>query len=438
MDLSSFRTFRVAALDLNGQWRGKRVPGSYATKLDSGALRMPLSALNVDIWGKDIANSPLVFESGDADGTLHPTDRGPIPMPWLETPSALVPMCLHNEDGTPFLGDPRLALMHVLDRFSARGWTVIAATEMEFTLVDDSGDSICPPVHPQNGRPLDTSSVVGLDELDAFDGFFTELYTMCDAMGVPAQTATSEAGIGQFEITLNHQNALHAADDAVLFKTLVRGLARKHNMAATFMAKPYLDDAGNGMHVHFSIVDGDGHNIFDNGGNEGTEVLQHAVAGCLAAMQGSTLIFAPHGNSYDRMVSGAHAPVNVCWAYENRTASIRIPGGPPAARRIEHRVAGGDINPYLMFAAVLGAAIEGISARMTPPAPISGSAYEQDLPKLAPDWSSAIDIFETDPMIARCLPAELIQYYTMTKRQELRDLQDIPEDQRWKTWLERV
>ncbi len=439
MDLSALHTFRVAACDLNGQMRGKRVPPSYAEKLDKGAVRMPLSALNVDLWGADIEGSPLVFESGDADGVLLPTDRGPVPMPWLATPTALVPMSLHNDNATPFAGDPRHALSSVLARYAAKGWSVVAATELEFTLLDASGDQPQPPFNPITKRKLDNESVLSMSEMDAFDAFFTELYDGCEAMGVPAQTTISESGIGQFEINLNHQDAMRCADDTWLFKALVRGLARKHGFAATFMAKPYINDAGNGMHVHFSVVDAQGRNVFDNGGPDGTNELRSAVAGCLAAMPGSTLIFAPHGNSYTRLVPGAHAPTGACWAYENRTAAIRIPGGAPVARRIEHRVAGGDINPYLMLAAVLGAALIGIEDAMQPPAPITGNAYEIDgLPQLAPDWSSAVTAFENDPIVARIFPGDLIRNMAMTKRQEIARFADRPADEHWLSYLEAV
>jgi len=439
MELNQFPTFRVAACDLNGQPRGKRVPGGYAAKLDKGAVRLPLSALNLDLWGRDIVDSPLVFESGDADGVLRPTARGPVPMPWIATPTALVPMTLYTDDGAPFGGDPRHALASVLGRYTARGWQVVAATEMEFTLIDDSGPAPAPPGNPITGRALKDEAILSLAKLDAFDTFFTALYQGCAAMDIPAQTSISEGGVGQFEINLNHQDAMRAADDAWLFKALVRGIARQHGFAATFMAKPYLQDAGNGMHVHFSVLDGDGSNVFDDGGPEGSDLLRHAVAGCLAAMPASTLIFAPHGNSYDRLVPGAHAPTGAAWAYENRTAAIRIPGGPHVARRIEHRVAGGDINPYLMLAAVLGAALTGIEDAEAPPAPITGNAYAlTDLPQLAPDWASAITAFEASPLIARIFPRLLIDNLVLTKRQELARFDDLPLEDHWLSYLEAV
>ncbi|WP_306116864.1 MULTISPECIES: glutamine synthetase family protein [unclassified Roseovarius] len=438
MDLSNYQTFRVAACDLNGRMRGKRVPGSYAEKLGKGTVRMPLSALNVDIFGADIDNSPLVFETGDADGILMPTDRGPMPVPWLAVDQPLVPMVMHHDDGTPFDGDPRHALVAVLDRYAARGWRVMAATELEFTLADDSDDTLRTVRDPRSGRRLTAPGVLSLAQMDAFDPFLSALYEGCEAMGIPAQTATSEAGIGQFEITLNHQDALRAADDTWAFKSLIKGLARQHGFAASFMAKPFADDAGNGMHLHFSVLDGEGRNIFDDGGEAGTDLLRAGVAGCVAAMPASTLIFAPHANSYTRLVPGAHAPTGACWAYENRTAAIRIPGGPPAARRIEHRVAGGDINPYLTFTAILGAAIMGIEDNMTPPAPLTGNAYEQGLPQLAADWQTATDRFETDPVIGRFFSPTMIRNLVMTKRQELRLMSAIPEAEHWKTYLEKV
>ncbi|WP_170603819.1 glutamine synthetase family protein [Ruegeria arenilitoris] len=439
MDLSSLHTFRVAACDLNGQMRGKRVPPSYAPKLEKGVVRMPFSALNVDLWGADIDGSPLVFESGDADGVLLPTDRGPVPMPWLDTPTALIPMGLYDDNGTPFSGDPRHALASILSRYAKRGWSVIAATELEFTLLDASGSQPKPPLNPVTGRRLSDEAVLSIAQMDAFDSFFTDLYDGCAAMGIPAQTAISESGIGQFEINLSHQDALRCADDTWLFKALTRGLARKHGFTATFMAKPYADDAGNGMHVHFSVTDGSGRNVFDNGGPDGTEILRAAVAGCLSAMPGSTLIFAPHGNSYTRLVPGAHAPTGASWAYENRTAAIRIPGGAPAARRIEHRVAGGDINPYLMLTAVLGAALVGIEDDLRPPPPIKGNAYELDgVPQLAGDWKSSIAAFETDPIITRIFSKELVRNLAMTKRQEIARFSDRPSDEHWLSYLEAV
>ncbi|QMU57070.1 MAG: glutamine synthetase [Boseongicola sp.] len=432
------RTVTTAVADLNGQARGKRMPSGFADKATKGSVRMPLSVLNVDIWGDDIEDSPLVFETGDRDGVLKPTDRGFVPMPWLANPAALLPMWMFTDSGEPFNGDPRHALAKVLQRYTDRGWQVVAATELEFYLIDDSGDVLQPPTSPRSGKRRLGGEILSLRALDAFDDFFTELYDACEAMGIPAETAISESGLGQYEINLVHGPALKAADDAWLFKILTRGLARKHGFAASFMAKPYGDWSGNGMHIHFSVVDDDGVNIFDNGGERGTDELLYAVGGCLKAMRDQTLIFAPHGNSYERLVPGAHAPTGIGWAYENRTSAIRIPAGAPQARRIEHRVAGGDINPYLMLAAVLGAAIMGIEDKVVPPQPIKGNAYSRQLETLPSEWGEAIDLFEKSEVMSRILPKSLIKNYVMTKRQELDAYSDLDDAERIDLYLDTV
>ncbi|MGI9396408.1 MAG: glutamine synthetase, partial [Paracoccaceae bacterium] len=184
MDLDNLDTFRIATCDLNGQMRGKRMPQKDQRKLASGDLRMPLSVLNVDIWGADIINSPLLFASGDGDGYLLPTNRGPVPMPWLDQPSALVGMWMFEEDGRPFEGDPRHALAQILDRYTARGWQVVAATELEFYLIDDSAESLRPPKDPASNRKIDSSAILSLQQLDAFEAFFSELYQSCAQMGI--------------------------------------------------------------------------------------------------------------------------------------------------------------------------------------------------------------------------------------------------------------
>lgn len=433
------RTIRVAAADLNGQARGKRIPSRYADKAVEGGTRFPMSVLNLDIWGEDIDDSPLVFESGDKDGVLKPTERGFMPMPWLEAPTALLPIWMFHEDGKPYEGDPRHALRAVLDRYKARGLTPVCAVELEFFLIDDSGRNLQVPPSPRSGKRRVAGEILSLRALDQFDTFFTDLYDACEEMDIPADTAISEAGLGQFEINLMHcDDALRAADDAWLFKMLVKGLARRHGFAASFMAKPYEDYSGSGLHVHFSVLDAEGNNVFDDGGPEGTDVLHHAVAGCLDAMQSSALVFAPHANSFDRMVPGNHAPTGVSWAYENRTSAIRIPSGDPAARRIEHRVAGGDVNPYLMLAAVLGAALNGIEDAQDPPAPITGNAYAADLPQIPADWHSAIDAFEASPQIKRIFAPELIRNFVLTKRQELHYMQELSPAEQVTIYLDTV
>ncbi len=438
-DHPEIRTIRCGAVDLNGQARGKRVPARFAGKIEVDGTRFPLSVLNLDIWGEDIDNSPLVFEIGDPDGVLKPTERGFVPMPWLDSPTALLPLWMYYEDGRRYDGDPRHALAKVVEGYKARGLTPVVATEMEFYLVDDSGKQLRMPRTPGTGKRRPGAEILSLRALDSFDKFFTELYDACEVMDIPADTAISEAGRGQFEINLVHvDDAMRAADDAWLFKQLVGGLARRHGFAASFMAKPYEEYSGNGMHMHFSVLDKDGNNIFADGTPQGSPVLLNAIAGCLKALPPSALIFAPHGNSYDRLVPDAHAPTGVCWAYENRTVAVRVPGGSPKARRIEHRVAGGDVNPYLLIAAVLGAALIGIEDCMTPPPPIAGNAYEKDLPQMPATWDAAIDAFEESPIMRRIFTDQLIENLVMTKRQELHYFAELSPEEQLDLYLDTV
>ena len=426
------RTFQCGAADLNGQLRGKRLPTTMADKVAASGIRFPLSVFNLDIWGEDIENSPLVFETGDADGKILPTERGALPLPWLAEPTTLIPLWGFNEDGTPFAGCPRQALKSIVDRFAAHGLTPVAANEMEFYLTDDSG-----PLTPIATEP--GGQIMSLRALDRLDPFFAELYDSCAAMGIAAEATTSESGSGQFEVTIQHSNdAMKAADDAWFFKLLVQGLARKHGMAGTFMAKPFTEDAGNGMHTHVSLLDEGGNNVFADGTETGTPLLENAVAGCLAALQDLTLIFAPHANSYARMVPGAHAPTGICWGHDNRTVAVRIPGGDPKAKRIEHRLAGGDVNPYLSLAAILGSMLMGIEETLTPPAPITGNAYDRPLDQVHSDWGTAIDAFESSENVAKIFNPKLISYLAATKRQEILRFPSLSADDQLRSYLDRV
>ncbi|EKE71895.1 MULTISPECIES: glutamine synthetase family protein [Roseobacteraceae] len=432
-------TIFACICDLNGVMRGKRVPVDQLDKILEGGLRMPLSLLSMDIWGEDIEGNELVFDTGDADGLCDFTGRDLSPVDWISRPAAFAQLWMRQEDGSVFPGDPRRALDTITARFKALGLTPVVATELEFYVVDPSEAAPQPPCSPVTGKRLDSDGALSLDELEHFDAFLNEIYDGCRAQGIPADAAISENGAGQFEINFMHvADPLKAADDAVLFKRLVHGIARKHGFAATFMAKPYGDRSGSGMHVHFSLVDEEGNNVFDDGGNEGTEVMRQAVAGLLETMQENALVFAPHENSFRRLLPGAHAPSTVSWGYENRTASIRIPGGGHKARRIEHRVAGADANPYLVLCSILGGALLGIENKWVPSAPIVGDAYSQDLLHLPYDWASAIEAFSRGRHVEDIYSKRLKRMFVQCKQQELRRFARHVTDFEYHSYLEAV
>lgn len=437
-DHEQVEVLHVAVCDLNGIMRGKRIPIDQARRIADNGIRMPLSIVGVDVWGEDIVGNPMVFSGGDTDGICASTGRGALPINWTARPSAMVPLWLFEEARTPFLGDPRQALASIVRRYAEMGLKPVAATELEFYLVDPEGDSAVPPISPYTGKRLDSDAILSLDELEDFGEFFRDVYLQCEQQNVPADTAVAENGVGQFEINLLHTDALKAADDAVLFKRIVKGVARKHKLVATFMAKPYGARSGNGFHVHFSINDAAGNNIFDDGTDSGSEVMHHAVGGLLAGMAESTLLFAPHYNSYRRLRPDTHAPSAVSWGYENRTTAVRIPGGNPKARRIEHRVSGADANPYLVLAGILGAALVGIEDEKKPPKPFSGRAYSERLPKLPADWASAVNAFEDGDMIPRIFDSKLQSMFVACKRQEIAGFASQVTDLEFSAYLEIV
>lgn len=407
--MSVAASIRAAIVDLNGQFRGKRLPASAGTKIATSPWRIPYSVANVDISGADINGSSLVFETGDQDGFVWSTDRGPVPMPWLERTTQLYPGMLTHADGRPFDGDPRQALLRVLETYAARGWAVKCGMELEFYLTDAQG-AFAPATNPKTGHPLQGAQILSLRELDGFERFFNAVEMGASAMDLPGMTITNEAGIGQFEITLDHGNALRMADDVILTKELIKGTATAQGMQASFMAKPWATEPGNGMHVHFSITDANGQNLFDH-----DDSLRGAIGGLLTHLCASSLIFAPFPNSFARFVDNAHAPTQAHWGHDNRTVALRIPDGGPV--RIEHRVAGGDVNPYLVLAAILAAALDGMDNGIIPPPANQGNAYDQPspLPGIATDLDMAIS--EIAPLKS-ILPETLIDNLIATKRQE--------------------
>ena len=419
---------RAAVCDLNGVWRGKLMPATQLDKVLRGSLRMPHSVPAIDIFGEDVADSPLVFASGDADSLCLPTERGPLPELWQSKAAQFVPVVMASDDGTPSAIDPRQILAGVAQKLKALGFTPVMAVEMEFYLVKPG------PTPPQT-----EAQMLAIDNVDEHSAFFEAVYAACEAYGIPADAAISEGGAGQFEINLLHgPDPLKAADNAVFFKRIVKGVAKAQGLEASFMPKPYLDQSGSGLHVHFSLLNDAGENVFDDGSEAGSDTLRHCVNGLLRLMPACTLIFAPHLNSYRRLTPNSHAPTGIGWGYENRTSAIRIPGGSPKARRIEHRVAGADANPYLLLAALLAGVLEGLAVKEDPPEPTDGNAYDAGLPQLPADWAAAIADFAESKALKAHLNPQFCEVFTAIKQQELNRFSQRMSDFEVSTYLTTV
>lgn len=419
---SDIETVEAFCVDVNGVLRGKLMPAKGAAKLFDGGLRLPFSAFAVDIWGTDVPAAGLVVETGDRDGLCHPVPGSLQRVPWLPRPTAQVMLSMQGAEGAPFFGDPRHVLSRVLALFKAKGWTPVVAAELEFYLIDGARDAHGfpqPPVSLRTGRRTEGPQNYSLAEISEFAPVLDDVNAFCKQMKVPADATVSEAGPGQFEINLNHvPDALLAADQAVMLKRIVRGAAQKHGLDATFMAKPYGDRAGNGLHVHFSILDDSGRNIFMGKDAKGSDALRHAIGGLLAAMPDSTAVFAPNANSYRRFAKGSHAPTCLAWGYDNRSAAVRVPESVLEATRIEHRVPGADANPYLVLAVMLAAAYDGLVNKADPGAPLSGNIYDSGAKRLPATWEEALTLFENSGFAETYLGAPYRQLYAACKRQE--------------------
>ena len=442
MDSLENSSFDLFITDLNGNLRGKRMPGDAAGKVWEDGVKLPRSVMGFDFWGGDVLDSGLVFETGDSDGVCWPVTDQAIPVPWAPAPHRQVLAMMFNADGSPFGADPRQVLNRVVKRFKTLGLTPVVATELEFYLMDAESESIRRPIAPLlgdgRGRRLANTEGYSIDEMDGFSAFFSDVREACEVQNVPADTIIAEMGPGQFEINLNHINdPLMAADQAIAFKRLVKGISRSHDYAATFMAKPYAGQSGNGFHVHFSLLNEDGDNVFNDGSEKGSDTLRAAVAGCMNTMTDSMLIFAPHLNSYRRFLSGAHAPTFASWGYENRTVAIRIPESPNVARRIEHRVSGADANPYLVLASVLAGALYGIENQLTPVKDVVGDAYSEVSEKemLPTRWDDAIEEFSSSEVLKDILGEEFVRVFSAVKRQELKTLSERITDIEYEAYL---
>jgi glutamine synthetase len=405
--------------DCNGVMRGKWLPRHKLEKIFEGDLKLPKTALSLDIWGRDVEE--LVFASGDADGICRPVEGSLLPTPWIpNNRHGQIMLSMFSADGSPYLGDPRHVLKQVLTRFHDAGWKPVVAAELEFSLVTwDSSlpGHTCPA--PAGSSPVG-GNTYGIDVLHHNAEMIEDLHRACELQDLPFDGVVKESAPSQYEVNMQHvDNPVLAAKQILQMKRLIKGVASKHGLVASFMPKPFEGEAGNGMHIHCSVLNEQGINIFDDGGDLGTDLLRNAIAGCLRYMADSMIIFAPSFNAYRRFQPGCHAPTFPSWGYENRTVALRVPAGSNSARRIEHRVAGADANPYLLFAVLLAAMMEGMQQKLVPDNPVTGDGYSQETELLPVYMQDAVKRFGESNFIKTNLGSELQRIYTLTKEQEI-------------------
>jgi glutamine synthetase len=411
--------------DQMGIPRGKRVTVDELGGVHAHGLLLPASMFALDVLGGTVQSTGLGFDEGDADRICLPLPDSLTRVPWLGELVAQMQVAMYEHDRRPFFGDPRHVLEQVVGRYAERGLKPVMAVELEFYFVDRERTrtgAAQPPRQPLSGRREDSTQINSMAALDQYSDVLVAIDDAARAQGLPAGTVLAEYGPGQFEVNLHHvDDALLACDHAIRLKRLVKGVALEHGLEATFMPKPYRDHAGSGTHLHVSLVDRDGRNVFASEEPAGSPALSHAIGGLVATINDTMAICAPTANSYRRFQPEAYVPLNPSWAINNRGVAFRVPAGAPASRRVEHRVAGADANPYLLAAMVLGGMLLGLERQLDPGPVFSGNAYRDRAPTIPLSWPEALAAFECSEFAREVLGERFARLYAQTRRGEMQD-----------------
>ena len=405
--------------DMAGAARGKLIP---AAKFGTGELKLPEGIFAQTISGNYVDNKNNVE---DRDMLLVPDPSTLRPVPWLKEPTASIFLDCFHKDGTPVETSPRRVLRNVLDLYKEKGWRPVVAPEVEFYLINahaDANQEVQPP-EGRLGRTETSKQPFSIDTMNDFDPFINEVYAYCEAQDIQIDTLSQEMGPAQFELNFLHGDALALADQVFLFKRTVKEAAIAYEMHATFLAQPVSGEAGSALHIHQSIVDENGSNIFSDEGGP-SDLFMSYIGGLQKYMPEALLIFAPYPNSYRRFLSFYSSPINLSWAIDNRTVGLRVPDSDPDARRVENRLAGSDVNPYLALAATLACGYLGMIEGLKPNESIEGSAYDQPF-SLHPFMFEAIKAMETSEAMRKILGDRFVGLYCAVKYDECREFQEI-------------
>lgn len=431
--LSEWAAFRAAhpdiqaidafVIDANGNASGKRLPAADGDKLYSDGIQFSASCLIADCRGLGHDAGGYGKSDGDPDATAMPIAGMLQRSPWAATPTAQV-VCQMRDvtEGKELWFDPRVILRNVVRQCRAAGLHPVVACELEFYLID--------PRRTVDGRiavgalpgrtPPRRAANLSLEAVEDTSVFLSRVNAAAADQGLPVCGAVAEYGIGQYEVNLRHiADPLLAADQAVLLKRLVKGVARSLGVEATFMAKPFADQPGNGLHVHVSLVDEAGKNRFGDAGGE--VLMRQGIAGMQALLFESFALYAPNFNSHRRYL-GMFVPTSRDWGNNNRSVAFRVPAADGQARRIEHRVAGADASPHLTMAGILAAVLHGITHKLEPTEPVDGRASDASDPEFPGDLTAALQRLEGSTLLPPYIPGEFLRVYAHGKRAEYLDL----------------
>lgn len=417
--------FDIVLHDSNGIGRGKIIRRHELLSLYKSGRHLPISILGLDICGEDVHETGLIWDQGDGDLRAWPIPGTLVPLHGTQPPRGELLMSMYDLDGKAMSSDPRHALQRQVDALAAEGMFPAAAFELEFFLLANergADGKMHPARDVLDGRRSSKTEVYSVDHLHGMLPLFSDIYAGAAKAGIQAETMISEYAPGQYELTLHYRtDVMQAADDLMRLKRIVRAQARAHGVTACFMAKPNEDYAGSGMHFHVSMLDADGRNVFVED-KEGVwnDTILHALGGLRATMGESMLVFAPHANSWRRFASQSYAPVSPTWGVNNRSVALRIPAGDIRARRIEHRPAGVDANPYLVAATVLAGIRHGLRHKIDPGPETTGNGYTdaQDAPAIPLDWRQAIEVAKGSAFLKDALGEDMHRTFTAIKAAE--------------------
>ena len=411
--------------DMNGVVRGKVVPAAKLLQAaGDGSLRMPSSVFTVTVTGDYTGDDDEAYQ--DPDMVLRPDASSLCVAPGFKTPTAFVFADAHHPDGSPWAQSPRHVLKRVLEMYAERGWRPVIAPELEFYLTALNPDPDLPLTPPlgRSGRPETASQPFGLEAITEYEDLIEEIYEQAEIAELDLDTLIHESGTAQLEVNFNHGDPVRLCDQSLVFKRIVRQLALKHGVYATFMAKPMEHQPGSAMHLHISVVDEAGTNLFSTPEGENTPAFLNYIGGLQMYLPEIAPLFAPNVNSFRRMRPSHSAPINVQWGVDNRSCGLRVPISDPENRRIEVRLPGADANPYLAMTASLLSGYLGMVEAIAPTPQAFGNAYihARTLPKTLEE---ALERFNRCRKVCDLLDPNFVRTFNAIKEAELQAFQGV-------------
>ena len=411
--------------DLAGVPRGKMMPASKF--LTRTSLSLPSAIFTHTISGEYADETDdFHYRPDDGDWKLVPDLSTLTRVPWESDPTAQVVCDIHDSEGQPVAVTPRNVLKRVLSAYAARGWRPIVAPEIEFYLVSQNDDPDFPlkPPKGRSGRPISSGQAYSIAGVNEYDELIDDIYHYAEAQGLEIDTLIHEEGISQLEINLRHGDPLELADQVFLFKRTIREAALKHGVYATFMAKPMQGQPGSAMHIHQSILDAGGHNVFSAPDGGETDAFRHFIGGMQRFVPSALVMMAPYVNSYRRLARDMGCPVNTEWGHDNRTTAFRVPPSGPEGRRVENRLPSSDANPYLAIAASLACGLLGIEQRVEPSEPTSATVNEGAI-TLPRSLLDALGLLEREGHLRGAMGPEFAAAYVAVKRSEFETFMQV-------------